>query len=71
MTIKKYGYNSYCSLFGDHKGDPCPCGWSSKNDYSEFGEDIVHYVQVYKKENDGKEPTLGEFLAWVCIKAWD
>lgn len=22
----------YCNLFGEHKSDPCPCGWSSRDD---------------------------------------
>jgi|WetSurSiteA1Bulk_404760.scaffolds.fasta_scaffold17078_8 hypothetical protein len=72
MTAKKYGYNSYCSLYGEHKGDPCACGWSSKNDYSEFGQDLVHYVALFKREkNVTYDPSLGELLAWVLVKVWD
>ena len=24
--------SKYCWRFGEHKDDPCPCGWSSKTD---------------------------------------
>ena len=72
MTPKKYGYDSYCSFFGEHKSNPCPCGWSTKKDYSEFAEDIVHYVAIYKKEKGiDYDPSIGEFLAWVLCVAWD
>jgi hypothetical protein len=73
MTSKKYGYNSYCSLFGNHKGDPCACGWSTKKDYEEFAQDLAHYHDIYVKETDDKNNylTLGEFLAWILVHAWD
>jgi hypothetical protein len=72
MTVKQYGYNSYCSMFGEHKGNPCSCGWSSKNDFEEFGQDMVYYIRMMKKETGTTDdPSLGELLAWVMIKAWD
>ena len=24
--------SKYCWMFGEHKSDPCKCGWSSKTD---------------------------------------
>jgi hypothetical protein len=59
-------------MFGEHKGNPCSCGWSSKNDFEEFGQDMVYYIRMMKKETGTTDdPSLGELLAWVMIKAWD
>ena len=58
--------NKYCWMFGDHKSDPCPCGWTSQYDIhcflqrqiseanrqTEQTEDaqMIHYLQGM---NDG------------------
>lgn len=31
---------SYCYRFGEHKGDPCPCGWSSAADDGRLAAEI-------------------------------
>jgi len=38
-------------MFGEHKDDPCVCGWSSKQDIEDFFHEYKYYVNLYQKEH--------------------
>ncbi len=66
---KKFGIDSYCPFFGDHKSDPCPCGWSTKKDFSDFITEFIHYSEWYQRETGGNgTSSLMEFVDWLADK---
>lgn len=49
---------SYCRLFGSHKSDPCPCGWSSRSDVRCFLDRSIK--ETSRMIEDAKSDEHGE-----------
>ncbi len=62
---EKFGYDSYCGFFGNHKGNPCPCGWSTSKEAREFREQLTYYQDLYKKETGKKILSINDLHYWL------
>lgn len=62
---------NYCPLAGEHINDPCPCGWSSKQDRENLAKDIMERMPDYlNEEKDAeKQYDILDFVDWLIAKS--
>jgi hypothetical protein len=61
----------YCPLAGEHINDPCPCGWSSKQDKEYLAKDIMEQLPKYLDEvkDPEKQYDILDFVNWLIAKS--
>ena len=61
----------HCPFSAEHINDPCPCGWSSKDDRKELVKEIMRELVNYLNEikDSKKQYDILAFVDWLKEKS--